>query len=69
MRFPDEVAALLLLDPAHEDYNAYMPEELTKMWEGWSKKQLGIPLASPKVCVLRTNRKQPRTGRRPITRF
>ncbi|HZM91576.1 MAG TPA: alpha/beta hydrolase [Blastocatellia bacterium] len=41
VRFPDEVAALLLLDPAHEDYNAYMPEELTKMWEGWSKKQLG----------------------------
>jgi pimeloyl-ACP methyl ester carboxylesterase len=41
VRFPDEVAALLLLDPAHEDYNAYMPQELTKMWEGWSKKQLG----------------------------
>jgi pimeloyl-ACP methyl ester carboxylesterase len=41
VRFPDEVAALLLLDPAHEDYNAYMPQELTKMWEGWAKKQLG----------------------------
>jgi hypothetical protein len=41
VRFPDEVAALLLLDPAHEGYNAYMPQELTKMWEGWSKKQLG----------------------------
>src|SRR5436190_103770 len=42
VRFPDEVAALLLLDPAHEDYDAYMPQELTKMREGWSKKQLGL---------------------------
>ena len=25
-RFPGEVAGLLLLDPAHEDYNAYMPQ-------------------------------------------
>ena len=41
VRFPDEVAALLLLDPAHEDYDAYMPQELTKMREGWTKKQLG----------------------------
>jgi pimeloyl-ACP methyl ester carboxylesterase len=40
VRFPDE-AALLLLDPAHEDYDAYMPKELTEMREGWSKKQLG----------------------------
>jgi pimeloyl-ACP methyl ester carboxylesterase len=28
-RFPDEVAGLVLLDPAHEDYDAYMPAELT----------------------------------------
>ena len=41
VRFPDEVAALLLLEPAHEDYDAYMPKELTEMREGWSKKQLG----------------------------
>ena len=27
-RFPDEVAALVLLDPAHEDWNLYMPEDL-----------------------------------------
>jgi pimeloyl-ACP methyl ester carboxylesterase len=27
-RFPDEVAALLLLDPAHEDWDLYMPEHL-----------------------------------------
>jgi pimeloyl-ACP methyl ester carboxylesterase len=29
-RFPGEVAGLLLLDPAHEDYNAYMPPRLDK---------------------------------------
>lgn len=28
-RFPDEVAGLVLLDPAHEDYDSYMPVELT----------------------------------------
>ncbi len=27
-RFPEEVAGLLLLDPAHEDYDAYMPPRL-----------------------------------------
>ncbi|SDD98815.1 alpha/beta fold hydrolase [Auraticoccus monumenti] len=27
-RFPDEVAAMLLLDPAHEDWDLYMPEAL-----------------------------------------
>ncbi|HET9102753.1 MAG TPA: alpha/beta hydrolase [Solirubrobacteraceae bacterium] len=27
-RFPEEVAGLVLLDPTHEDYNAYMPPEL-----------------------------------------
>lgn len=27
-RFPDEVAALLLLEPAHEDWDDYMPEHL-----------------------------------------
>lgn len=26
-RFPHEVAALLLMDPGHEDYDAYMPRE------------------------------------------
>jgi len=35
-RFPDEVAALLLMDPAHEDYDAYMPSELSEMRSGWS---------------------------------
>jgi pimeloyl-ACP methyl ester carboxylesterase len=27
-RFPDEVAGLILLDPAHEDWNLFMPEDL-----------------------------------------
>jgi pimeloyl-ACP methyl ester carboxylesterase len=31
IRFPDEVAGLLLLDPAHEDYDAYMPKALTEL--------------------------------------
>ncbi|HEX6683686.1 MAG TPA: alpha/beta hydrolase [Candidatus Limnocylindrales bacterium] len=34
-RFPGEVASLLLLDPAHEDYNAYMPAQLREMWESF----------------------------------
>ena len=34
-RFPGEVAALLLLDPAHEDYNSYMPAQLRELWEGF----------------------------------
>jgi pimeloyl-ACP methyl ester carboxylesterase len=29
-RFPGETAGLVLLDPAHEDYDAYMPSELTR---------------------------------------
>jgi pimeloyl-ACP methyl ester carboxylesterase len=27
-RFPDDVAALVLLDPAHEDWKVYMPDDL-----------------------------------------
>ena len=33
-RFPDAVEGLVLLDPAHEDYDTYMPAELTKMRSG-----------------------------------
>jgi pimeloyl-ACP methyl ester carboxylesterase len=29
IRFPDTLNGLILLDPAHEDYDAYMPTELT----------------------------------------
>ncbi|WP_424639541.1 alpha/beta fold hydrolase [Embleya sp. AB8] len=38
-RFPDEVAALLLLDPAHEDYLAHMPRELVDQWAAWDPDQ------------------------------
>ncbi|HZE38996.1 MAG TPA: alpha/beta hydrolase [Stackebrandtia sp.] len=34
-RHPDEVAGLLLLDPAHEDLRKYMPAELTKRWDAF----------------------------------
>ena len=34
-RFPGEVAALLLLDPAHEDYNSSMPAPLREIWAGF----------------------------------
>jgi pimeloyl-ACP methyl ester carboxylesterase len=33
-RFPEDVQGLVLLDPAHEDYDAYMPAELTAMRSG-----------------------------------
>jgi pimeloyl-ACP methyl ester carboxylesterase len=36
-RFPDEVAGLLLLDPAHEDFSAYMPKQLLDMQEHATK--------------------------------
>jgi pimeloyl-ACP methyl ester carboxylesterase len=39
-RFPDEVAGLLLLDPAHEDYDAYMPQRLNEMRQAPVAKQL-----------------------------
>lgn len=38
-RFPGEVAGLVLLDPAHEDYDAYMPAQLTEMRSGWDPGQ------------------------------
>ena len=38
-RFPGEVAGLVLLDPAHEDYDAYMPEELVEIWHAWDPDQ------------------------------
>jgi len=34
MRYPDAVAGLVLLDPAHEDYDAAMPAELSEMRSG-----------------------------------
>ena len=38
-RFPGEVAGLVLLDPAHEDYDSYMPEELVEIWRAWDPDQ------------------------------
>jgi pimeloyl-ACP methyl ester carboxylesterase len=38
-RFPGEIGALLLLDPAHEDYNAYMPQQLNEMRQAWDPDQ------------------------------
>jgi pimeloyl-ACP methyl ester carboxylesterase len=34
-RFPGEVAGLVLIEPAHEDYNAYMPGKLVDQWQAW----------------------------------
>jgi pimeloyl-ACP methyl ester carboxylesterase len=34
-RFSGEVAGLVLLDPAHEDYSAYMPQALVDQWNAW----------------------------------
>jgi pimeloyl-ACP methyl ester carboxylesterase len=42
-RFPDEVAGLLLLDPAHEDYNACMPKELVEQWAAWDPTRRSRP--------------------------
>jgi pimeloyl-ACP methyl ester carboxylesterase len=38
-RFPAEVAGLVLLDPAHEDLNTYMPPELVRQWQEWDPTQ------------------------------
>jgi len=34
-RYSGEVAGLVLLDPAHEDYSAYMPKDLVDQWNAW----------------------------------
>jgi pimeloyl-ACP methyl ester carboxylesterase len=38
-QFPEDVAGLVLLDPAHEDYDAYMPPRLTAMRKAWDPDQ------------------------------
>lgn len=40
IRFPAEVAGLLLLDPAHEDYTAVMPAPLRERWEGFDATEI-----------------------------
>ncbi len=49
-RFPAEVAALVLLDPAHEDYHAYMPEELVARWQSWDPDQM-LPDELPAALI------------------
>jgi pimeloyl-ACP methyl ester carboxylesterase len=43
-RFPGEVAALLLLDPAHEDYNSSMPAQLREIWAGFDAAEAAAAL-------------------------
>ena len=50
MRFPGEVAGLLLMDPAHEEYSAYMPRELEELRRGWDPDQ-AIPDELPDELV------------------
>ena len=49
-RFPGEVAGLLLLEPAHEDYNAYMPKELVDQWAAWDPGQ-ALPDELPRELI------------------
>jgi pimeloyl-ACP methyl ester carboxylesterase len=37
--FPGEVAGMLLIEPDHEDYSAYMPKELVDMRAAWDPDQ------------------------------
>lgn len=34
-RFPAEVTGMVLMEPAHEDYNTYMPRELVEEWQAF----------------------------------
>jgi pimeloyl-ACP methyl ester carboxylesterase len=43
-RFPGEVAALLLLDPAHEDYNSSMPAQLREIRAGFDATEAAAAL-------------------------
>lgn len=38
-RFPEDVAGLVLLDPAHEDMRAHMPKEVVENWDSWDPEQ------------------------------
>ena len=49
-RFPAEVAGLVLLDPAHEDYDAYMPRELVEIWRSWDPDQ-ALPDELPEELI------------------
>ena len=49
-RFPGEIAGLVLLDPAHEDYDAYMPRELVEIWHAWDPDQ-ALPAEVPDELI------------------
>ena len=49
-RFPGEVTGLVLLDPAHEDYDAYMPRELVEIWRSWDPDQ-ALPAELPEEVI------------------
>jgi hypothetical protein len=39
-----------LLDPAHEDYDAYMPKELVEIWHAWDPDQ-ALPAELPDEVI------------------
>jgi pimeloyl-ACP methyl ester carboxylesterase len=49
-RYPDEVTGLLLMEPDHEDYDAYMPPRLVEMWNAFDPDQ-ALPDALPDQLV------------------
>ncbi|MCI2419105.1 alpha/beta hydrolase [Saccharopolyspora sp. K220] len=49
-RFPGEVAGLVLMDTDHEDYDAYMPRQLTEMRGAWDPDQ-ELPDELPEEAV------------------
>jgi pimeloyl-ACP methyl ester carboxylesterase len=49
-RFPDEAAGLVLMETDHEDYDAYMPQELQEMRGAWDPDQ-ELPDELPQEAV------------------
>jgi pimeloyl-ACP methyl ester carboxylesterase len=49
-RFPDEVAGLVLMETDHEDYDSYLPRELTEMRGAWDPEQ-ELPDELPEEAV------------------
>jgi pimeloyl-ACP methyl ester carboxylesterase len=64
-RFPDETAGLVLLDPAHENYDAYMPAELTRRRQ--TNKAFAVLNAVTDV-MLSTGVTKAALGRAPVVR-
>jgi pimeloyl-ACP methyl ester carboxylesterase len=64
-RFPDEIAGLVLLDPAHENYDAYMPAELTRRRQ---KDKAFAVLNAVTDVMLSTGATKAALGRVPVVR-